>query len=562
MNWKHILKSFQKQTRNSNEITNKNISDIVNDGQTWKVENLEYLSNIVQFRHEKIGIAVDGRVADLKSFIFRNTDGAEPLLESTEFSLFLAESNIGRIAVANFGVYRKQKQTQWLELITKIKDLFAPSFRSLDWFIEVIKPMDEITISRDEININAKSGNSYSIQTKSLKTTGCYEVTTEEGHYICIEISELKPVGDNLLGLTLGLLNDDEAAEQIQGLDEYLQGTGEIDCKVCGNEIEVDVKNDNEVECENCGVINVISYISYEPNFNAETDVHNIDGPFGMMSLNDLTNGWQEYDVFLQENAIFHLNSPEDFVLTVRGYPDAKLNSIIDDVLYTNDGEFYNSDGNQIDLAEIIEDGFGYGANSEELMRVIISNSSYDLDDLYNILNYDNLAGNLWYGADEYWTTNGKISDISDVHDASELSEEDFIELNLLGELGSPSIQYFPKYEVLNYFDYDEEDGFWRKDGNLYEEVDEKEITKNLSSKAVLPINMKWTDYLKKTSEVEAGDWESALKSFISEGKKLGIPLSVIEILKLAKEATTSQSEGFETLHRPTSSEEEEEEDV
>jgi len=33
----------------------------------------------------------------------------------------------------------------------------------------------------------------------------------------------------------------------------------------------------------------------------------------------------------------------------------------------------------------------------------------------------------------------------------------------------------------------------------------------------------------------------------------------VMELLKLAKEATTSQSEGFETLHRPTFSEEEEE---
>jgi len=124
----------------------------------------------------------------------------------------------------------------------------------------------------------------------------------------------------------------------------------------------------------------------------------------------------------------------------------------------------------------------------------------------------------------------------------------------------------FTAEDILTYFEYIEnDDDIWTRDGKYYkingeviEEVDESEITKNLSSKAVLPINMKWTDYLKKTSN-EVEDWESALKSFISDGKKLGIPLSVMELLKLAKEATTSQSEGFETLHRPTFSEEEEE---
>ena len=34
-----------------------------------------------------------------------------------------------------------------------------------------------------------------------------------------------------------------------------------------------------------------------------------------------------------------------------------------------------------------------------------------------------------------------------------------------------------------------------------------------------------------------------------------------MDILKLAKEVTTSQSEGFETLHKPTFGEEEEDDD-
>ena len=81
---------------------------------------------------------------------------------------------------------------------------------------------------------------------------------------------------------------------------------------------------------------------------------------------------------------------------------------------------------------------------------------------------------------------------------------------------------------------------------------------KYLSSKGTNGVNMKWVEYLKK-SPTDEEDWENSLKSIISEGKKLGVPLSVMELLKLAKEATTSQSEGFETLHRPTFDEEEEE---
>ena len=148
---------------------------------------------------------------------------------------------------------------------------------------------------------------------------------------------------------------------------------------------------------------------------------------------------------------------------------------------------------------------------------------------------------------------------IEEIYNLSEMSEEEFI-MNAIEEWD------LDESDVLVLFDYVGVGEYWTKDGKNYKlvggemvEEDEGEITKNLSSKSVLPINMKWTDYLRKTSNTKAEDWESALKSFISDGKKLGIPLSVMELLKLAKEATTSQSEGFETLHRPTFSEEEEE---
>ena len=53
-------------------------------------------------------------------------------------------------------------------------------------------------------------------------------------------------------------------------------------------------------------------------------------------------------------------------------------------------------------------------------------------------------------------------------------------------------------------------------------------------------MNMKWMDFLKK-SDATREDWDSAIKSFIDEGKRLGVPLDVISLLKEAM--TTSSSD-------------------
>ena len=47
---------------------------------------------------------------------------------------------------------------------------------------------------------------------------------------------------------------------------------------------------------------------------------------------------------------------------------------------------------------------------------------------------------------------------------------------------------------------------------------------------------MTWKEYLKAVSEEDISDWEVALKAFTKKGKELGIPLSVIELLKKAYE--------------------------
>ena len=47
-------------------------------------------------------------------------------------------------------------------------------------------------------------------------------------------------------------------------------------------------------------------------------------------------------------------------------------------------------------------------------------------------------------------------------------------------------------------------------------------------------INMKWEEHLKAISDEDIDDWEIALKALTIKGKELGIPLSVIELLKKA----------------------------
>ena len=45
---------------------------------------------------------------------------------------------------------------------------------------------------------------------------------------------------------------------------------------------------------------------------------------------------------------------------------------------------------------------------------------------------------------------------------------------------------------------------------------------------------MTWEEYLKAVTTEDIEDWQSALKAFTEEGKKLGMPLNVIELLKKA----------------------------
>ena len=377
------------------------------------------------------------------------------------------------------------------ENINLILKLLEPSIRSLDWFLEVTKNLD-VKFDDEYILVTGESSLTYTIQANQVKPSGCYEVETEEGYNICIEIDDAKPVGDNILVLTMALLNDETARNEIQGIDDYLNRTGEVECMICGNYEQVAFGDYNDVfRCDDCGAVSEIEQINFAPGFSAEVIILDAEGPDGTF---DPQYNHAYDDKFYQNNKLFSLSDPDDYELFVDGDYNAIMNETNVEGIYSEGLDLYSEDGYPMDILTV----YNYIGDENEFIN--FAEEYYDMELILNTLEYEKDG--------EYWVKDGK------------------------------------NYKLV--------------DGEMVEE-DEGEITKNLSSKAVLPINMKWTDYLKKTSKTEAGDWESALKSFISDGKKLGIPLSVMELLKLAKEATTSQSEGFETLHRPTFSEEEEE---
>jgi hypothetical protein len=59
---------------------------------------------------------------------------------------------------------------------------------------------------------------------------------------------------------------------------------------------------------------------------------------------------------------------------------------------------------------------------------------------------------------------------------------------------------------------------------------------------------MKWKEFLKK-SDTTIKDWDLAIKSFIEEGKKLGVPLDVISLLKEAGAMTTSSKDASKVIN-------------
>jgi hypothetical protein len=70
---------------------------------------------------------------------------------------------------------------------------------------------------------------------------------------------------------------------------------------------------------------------------------------------------------------------------------------------------------------------------------------------------------------------------------------------------------------------------------------------------------MKWEEFL-KNPDTTRKDWDSAIKSFIEEGRKLGVPLDIISLLKEVGTMTTTSSDASAVIN-PTFGEEEDDQD-
>ena len=445
------------------------------------------------------------------------------------------------------------------EVTEAIKPKLKAFARSMEFAEEYVDSHSDIQWNQKNIiSIIGKSKNSYYIDTTYLDHTGCYSVTTSENYNICIVMgrSKMLPAGDNLLTLILALHNDVDAKSEIEGLRDYLsRNILNLDCYFCDTPFTYDIKVGHvedrlaeaeaagepitDPKCEECGAYQAVVEIKFEPtiDYNHYSYVNRLG--FGTPRV---IKHWDdikykkvgEKNIFIKEhyypggNSRYRAfeNEGESYISNEKGVYLEEVKILGKDFRKGAMVEgsptilFYDKEGRRINDTELIKYALGKERN-------------FNLDDY--IKGFESFAGHLKF----------------------RILTEFFRLVPVIGTDGIYETVGIPKYIHIH-----EENGKY-----TISEVDNPDTyefyksQKNLSSIEILSTNMKWTDYLKKSSGNNQ-DWESALKSFISEGKKLGIPLTVMELLKLAKEATTSQSEDFETLHRPTFSEEEEEEDV
>lgn len=476
------------------------------------------------------------------------------------------------------------------EFVKKYVDSFLRSMQ----FLKGVTSSEGVTVNKnfkkdsktmEGFDVVGKSGVKYFVRTDRTKQSRCSEVYVgKRKDILCIEMeNRTLPIGDNIASLISVLLEDnnpaligseessDEQEPLLEGLRDVVRGGGSYKCILCETENYATVKDTNEDDifsCKECGVESILT-ITYEPLMSIYQD------DLRLQILND--SGERTFiDDLRGYNSIFNYHGKTvdgvevDFIKrTQTGYP----NSAIQYLTMEKDGDGkigilgYLSSTEKIEDAKILSDEYGLLV---ELDKGQIAKGSpiYNAENLrelmprykdFSLFTNTTIKGFL---QNTYLETGARMSqflelihkihgtailglavetvyDIEPNYDISKIKED----TNMLN-LSWDNAVLNGNYELIQ----------GKPDDSAYEFYKQKD----LSSKYDLPLIMKWEDYLKKSGD-NVDDWESALKSFIADGKKLGIPLSVMELLKLAKEATTSQSEGFETLHRPTFSEEEEE---
>ena len=248
--------------------------------------------------------------------------------------------------------------------VENVKEVLAPTLRSLDWLIEIIQQMsNKVKVEKEIINVTGEYS-TYTIYSSRMNG-GCYEVESEEGYDICIVDKSEKPMGDIMVSLILALANDEKASEEIEGLEDYLRGGSDEDCDICENSIYVGWGS-SEVQCDTCGLTYTVNSVTFQPTVEIEMEPDTIVSPKGnryspyqIEYIHNMGDGWWKTDDYL-----FNYKTDETMNIDSTGEVIYEHHSGIwfgsgDTLLYDEDGDempvdevwdIINNEGDFLDL--------------------------------------------------------------------------------------------------------------------------------------------------------------------------------------------------------------------
>jgi len=398
MGWKNLLKNspFTDKDTVRARATNYSFYNIASKAMEetgWEIEGL---------RHE--------RMDDLRALTFTHHPSNVKIL--------------GNIApnpnLSNENPWDNNRGFKSMPSVENVKEVLAPTLRSLDWLLTVIEQMGnkvevkETTDRYGKISVFGMSGRTRYTIISTSTNSGCYEVYTEEGYDICIVNESKKPMGDVMVSLILALANDEQTAQEIEGIEEYLYGGVDVDCQICGNSMYVSW-GEKEVQCEECGLIYNVASVRFQPSADVELEQEHVISPKGdrynAYQIEYMHDGWWKTDDYLF-NAINH----ETVFADSTGQAIVEHHSGI--WFGSGDTLLYDEDGDMMPLDEIWEKINNEGDFLDLVYRE--SNVEPDESEVAELLGYEATT-------DANYTKDGKYFtfDESDYFQEVEKPEED-----------------------------------------------------------------------------------------------------------------------------------------
>ena len=338
--WKDILKTDRpfEEDRTKEKGFKNTVLEAMKE-TNWEIEDLQYQRmddfSGLTFYHSLSKVKIAGHIRDIPSLSNENP---------WDFS--------------------NNRRFKSMPSVENVKEVLAPTLRSLDWLNKIIEQMGNKVEVRPfrggQINVTG-TGSTYSIFSTQLND-GCYEVETPEGYDICIVDRSEKPMGDVMVSLILALANDEQTAQEIEGIEEYLYGGVDVDCQICGNSMYVSW-GEKEVQCEECGLIYNVASVRFQPSADVELEQESIVSPKGdrynAYQIEYMDDGWWKTDDYL-----FNLKTEETVQVDSTGQAIVEHHSGIwfgsgDTLLYDEDGDempvdevwdIINNEGDFLDL--------------------------------------------------------------------------------------------------------------------------------------------------------------------------------------------------------------------